>query len=223
MKKLKKIQAGGFYIFRGRASADSSFIESVSEAQKFWTYFSYYLNDYLKIYEYALNQDGWIMIVKIQSAEELSNKNPFYSDSIAWRMISEQVRKALSSYVLAVNRSRGRTGSLVHSSYERFYFSSLTEAKSEIAKVRKRALRLGQWNKKYRGKPRHYQIDKRTAKGSVFLGSLAYRKGGKVRRCFELERLVETELAELVLSNLVENAKFLHKSHIPPTFPSNSS
>lgn len=228
MNKIKKTKANGFYVFKGQVSADSSFIECIPEARQFLIYSNYYLKKYLKVYDYIICQDGWQMIVKLKSKEEIYSAytNRKREGIEIWRIISEQVRKCLSSYVVHVNRRRGRSGSLVHSSYERFFFNSLAEANEEINKLRKRELKLGQKLNKYKGKKTHYEIPENLGKGSIFLGSDNYRKFSNKKVRFELENFENNELTEVVLSNLIKSSKKLHSNSENPyknTKPVNSS
>lgn len=228
MKEIKKTKANGFYLFKGRVSADSSFIESVSESRHFSIYVNYYLKHYLQIYDYVINQDGWQMVVKLKSEKEINSA--YFQDEPdgieVWRIISEQIRKCLSSYVVKVNRMRGRTGSLVHSSYERYYFTTLTEAQMEINKIRNRAVEMGQKSKKYSGKKEHYRVTEEDGKGSIYLGSLEGVNQRERVGSLELESFMNTGLTDLVLSNLISFSIKLHsvpKKSKFSTKPQNSS
>lgn len=138
MKSIKKLQAGGFYIIQSKASANSNYFESDSLASVFFKYFNYYLKDYIDLYEYSLNQDGWIMAIRIKSAstvkkyyskilEKRTDKENSSAKEI-WRIISERFRVFISTYVRVSNKILGREGGLVKHKYERFSFDSEEEA-----------------------------------------------------------------------------------------------
>lgn len=195
MIKIRKTVANGYYLFQGRSSANSSFIEDLDEGKQFIIMANYYFRGYLKIHEYLLTQDGWNFIVKINSLEKLRKLIPTDSadtikDELVWRIISERMRIFLSTFVKFTNNKQGRTGGKVHSSYERFMFQTLKEALGYIQKLKKGLINLSQGKKKYRPKKSHYRIPAKLGKGSIFLSSRKLKK--RIRR-FE-ERLEVLEI-----------------------------
>ncbi len=181
MIRIKKTFAKGFFLFQGRASANSAFIEDLSEARQFIILSNYYLKGYLKIHEYLLTQDGWCFIVRVHSLSRIQktlglDTKVALDEQMLWRLISERMRILLSTFVKFTNRKQGRTGSKVHSSYERYIFETLIEAESYINNVRKGLINLSQRKKKYRAKKSHYKIPKKLGKGSVFMSSRKLRK-----------------------------------------------
>ena len=174
MKKIKQTQANGFYIFHGEVAANSNFIETVNEAKQFLIYANFFLKDYLTIYEYVITRHEWHIVVKLKSKKEIFSREVIDEGSQVgpqeiWRIVSERIRLFLSTYVKCINRMRGRTGTLVHSSYERYYFESLQEAKETIEALREQTWRFYKRKRKYRGKKKHYSIPKRLGNGSIFL------------------------------------------------------
>ncbi len=205
MIKLKKTFAKGYFLFQGKASANSSFIEDLREAKEFIILANYYFKGYLKIHEYLLCQDGWNFIVKIHSLEALSKKVGMLDlrEDQVWRIISERMRIFLSRFVKYTNRKQGRTGSKVHSSYERFIFETLSEAQTYIEGIRKGYIKLHQKRKKYRAKRSHYMIPKKLGKGSIFISSRKLRK--RMKKCSEKMEVLElTKLRPHVLRNLLD-------------------
>ncbi len=222
MKKIKKIQATGFYLLQGRSSANSCFIESLEDSRSFLRYANYYLKDYVTIYEYLLTQDGWLMLVRIRPMGEFPESA--VQDGIAcWRIISERIRLLLSTYVRVSNRAKGRTGSLVHSSYERYYFERLSEGIRVINDIRHQRLKLYEGKKKYRGLKWHYRIPARLGKGSVLLCSRDVRR--KKKEAYKmLECLAFKGFTKLVLQDFIETTKSLqiiqnHSHHHTPKHP----
>jgi len=211
MKKIKHTQANGFYIFTGRSNANSCFIEKISHAKQFLIYGNYFLKGYLKIYDYVITRDEWILVVKIKSKKELIDRVGVDSEEV-WRIISERMRLFLSTFVRVTNNQKGRTGCLVHSRYERMYFDSLDEAKVVIDKIRKQQIKFYNSRKKYRGLKIHYRIGVKLGAGSVFLCSKdraeMKRKLGEVFDFIDLGRLV--------LQNMVT---FTHSTHNQTQFP----
>lgn len=218
MIKIKKVSAKGYYLFQGKASANSSFIEDLEEGNQFIIRANYYFKGYLKIHDYLLTQDGWSFIVKINSANSikklisLNNDEVFDSDEI-WRIISERMRIFLSTFVKFTNKKQGRTGSKVHSTYERFMFETLKEAKSYIEKLRKGLIKQCQSRKKYRAIKSHYKISKKLGNGSIFLSSGKLSK--RIEKCKEKLKVLEIKgfkkhvLKRLIKSTLKNTTKLI--------------
>lgn len=214
MKKIQKIKGEGFYIFQGRSNANSCFIEKLSQGHLFLTYANFYLKNYLTVYDYIINRDGWMMVVKIKSRKEiLFNKN--LVDGEVWRIVSERVRLFLSTFVKVSNRKKRRTGCLVHSSYERLYFESLSEAMKIINGVRQQSIKLYNGRKKYRGMKTHYRISKSIGKGSIFICSRDVRRHKEKVSKFG-EMLSVKGMSKFVLQEILDFTLFTHNQIISP-------
>ena len=209
MNKIKKVHPNGFYIFCGKANANSCFIEKISHAKQFLIYANYFLKSHLTIYDYVINRDGWTIVVKIKR----SNKN--IANDAVWKVISERMRLFLCTFVRVTNRQKGRTGCLVHSSYERYYFETLKEAMSCIEKIRNQNIKNFAGKKKYRGLKSHYKISPKMGKGSVFLCSKELRK---VKRKFfkKLEVFNFIDLKKVVVQKMINHTLTYHNQHLKP-------
>lgn len=207
MKKVTKVEANGFYVFSGRSNANSCFIERLSHAKVFLIYANYFLKEYLTIHEYLINKDGWTMIVKIKSKNTILHFTNQTTHHI-WKIISERVRLFISTFVRVTNKSKGRTGSLVHSEYERYYFDTLKESKEFIDKIRTQQIKFYS-KKKYRGLKTHYKVPKKLGKGSIFLCSrdlkLIHRESHVLGEVFEF-----VDLPKLVTENLIKSTIIKH-------------
>jgi len=128
------------------------------------------------VYDYIINRDGWMLLVKIHSEKMIADQENKKSLPI-WKIISERMRLFLSTFVRVTNNSKGRTGCLVHRSYERIYFESYQEAKELIRKIKNQQIKLYNGRKRYRGLKSHYRISGRLGKGSIFLCSKDLKKG----------------------------------------------
>ncbi len=211
MIKIKKTVAGGLYIFQGKASGNSSFIEDLHEARQFILSANHYLKGYLKIHEYLLDQHGWVFIVRIHSLKKLRrtlsiDKTDELDPQLVWRIISERMRILLSNFVKFTNKKQRRTGSKVHSSYERFLFESLREAEAYLEMMRRGKIRLYQSRKKYRAKKSHYKVPKKWGKGSIFINSSVRRRKVKSLRK-KLDALKKQVLKAHVLQLLIFQTK----------------
>lgn len=225
MIRIKKTKGNCFYLFQGKASANSLFIEDLKEAKQFIILANYYLKGYLKIHNYLLTMDGWNLVVRLNSNKTIlskaSNLEDDLSDDLIWRIISERMRILMSTFVRFTNKKQGRTGSKVHSSYERFLFSSLKEANGYLEMMRKGQVRLCQKKKKYRGRKSHYNIPEKLGKGSIFLNSanVSDRKTAIIKR---MESIVFIESKEHVLlkwinkslnSHSIDKNQFFHSQN----------
>jgi len=227
MKKIKEIAGDQFYIFTGRSNANSCFIEKLSHGHTFLRYANYYLKDYIKVYDYIITRDGWAMALKINSKEsilQISNKE----DWPIWKIISEQVRKFLGTFVQLTNREKGRSGCLVHSSYEKYYFHSMEEAIAVINDMRQQRSRLYNGRKRYRGLKFHYRISKSVGKGSIFICSRDIRRKNLVlgsMKMFEITGLRKSVVAKMIKStiNSHSNQKSSHSTKTNTKFNPNTS
>ena len=221
MKKIKKVQADCFYIFQGRSNANSCFIENLSQGELFLTYANHYLKGYLTVYDYVINRDGWMMVVKIKSKNDLLSKKDLDEGSV-WRIVSERVRLFLGTFAKVSNDRKGRTGCLVHRPYERLYFETLREAMYVINGVRQQRIKIYNGRKKYRGKKTHFRVEKSIGKGSIFISSRDIRrkkeKVSKWGEVLSVTALTKVVLQKLLVSTLkTHNSPFLQKNQVPST------
>lgn len=139
MKKVKKMQANHLYMIRGASTANSPFFESEGDCRLFLELVDRFLGDYLKVGCFQNNRDGWAMIITTRSAVAIKKayyrrraqsmkcrKEHEYTE--VWKMLSDQIRIFLSTYVKATNFRSGRTGGKVRCRFERFIFESEEEA-----------------------------------------------------------------------------------------------
>ena len=182
MQKLKEIEPNGLYVFRGKSSAKSSFIESKREAREFINSANKRFVGFLRIREHYISQDSWTLVCEIEDEETiiatyLSIRKKSVRDyklpplSEIWRIVSEQVRNFLSRFVKFCNYNRGRTGSLIHSNYERFFFENEEEALNFIKKMHAQSHDFSQSNRKYRPNVKHFYFTSSEKKSNVFLCS----------------------------------------------------
>lgn len=196
MKSITKLEAGGFYIIQSKASANSNYFEKDGLASLFFKYFNYYLKDYMDLYEYSLNQDGWIMAIRIKSRktikkqyqEIIHNRKKKDSDNDKkeiWRIISERMRIFISTYVRLSNKLLGREGSLVKRKYERYRFENHQEAIKYIHDLRNQEIDISQPKSKYQGNRKHSTL-KRNKKSKDLLHSSyllnKFRKNGNFKK-----------------------------------------
>ena len=211
MKNIKEMHAGCYYLFEGKASANSLFIENLKEAKQFCIYANYFLKGYLKIHEYLITEDGWMMIVKLKNKEAIQKLATFKTE--CWRIISERMRLLLSTYVRVTNKWERREGVKVKHGYKRYYFETLQEAKSCIKAIRKQQHKLFQKRKKYRGLKTHRAIPSKLGKGSIFLCSKwvgNWRKKKKARDGFIAGKVSVIEFEELVVQDSIISTFYKH-------------
>ena len=230
MIKTKKIYARGFYLLRGEASANSCFIENMREAKLFIRLVNRYLKDYVKVHEYLLTAEGWLIQVTIRRRKKVLKAYRMKKKRLGrkvvhtelWRIISEQMRLVLSQYVKLTNKMEGRSGSKVKESYHRYYFTTAKEACDYLDRMRNQKIKLIQRKKKYRKVKSHYRISWEEAKGSIFLcsvGKKSRKEGRRIRKEIGLECLSLLNLEPLVVGKMVINtAVRQNRSKSPPFF-----
>jgi len=149
MLPIKQMQANQLYLIEGTSVANSPFFESEADCKLFLSLTDKYLIDYLTINCFQNSRDGWVMIVTTKSAEAIRTayenrrkQSKKCKEDCAhhetWRMLSDQIRILLSTYVKATNENTGRTGGKVSGKYKRFVFESL----EEVEAVKKELLQL---------------------------------------------------------------------------------
>ena len=229
MIRIKEMLPSGFYILQGESSANSCFIENKREAKLFLRLANRYLTGYVKVHEYLLYAEGWMIqltlkdrksiLKKYKTARRKKNKEIRLDKKEPWEIISEQVRQMLSQFVKLTNKMENREGSKVKESYRRYYFEKFEEAKHYIKKMREQKVKVLQRNKKYRKIKTHYEISKKEGKGHVFLCSKKLRT--KKKQQVTLEKLKCKALFSLDLDYIIveELTSFTTKSHFLRTSP----
>ncbi len=217
MQATRAFYPEGFYIFESTASANSNYIENLSEAKILRRYMFYYLRDYVDIQEYVISRHGFQLAVRLKTSQEIvaahekHHPQKAYPEEALWKIISNRMRLFLSTYVRCVNRLRGRRGVLVRERYKRYFFEELAEALLHLEKMREREVRMGQGLRKYRGIKRHYKIDDEKVRGSIILSSKKLKLGAKKKENCQLKWY----LPELVVQkwlDLTLNLQFLNNS-----------
>ena len=213
MQKLKQIEARGLYIFIGKSSANSSLIETKKEAFEMISSANSRFAGFLRIREHLISQDSWTFICEVEDEETIistylskreasGRKYKLPALTEIWRIVSEQVRNFLSRFVKFCNYERGRTGSLVHSNYERYYFENEEEALIFIAKIHEQNHDFSQYNCTYRPNSKRFHFTRKERIGHVFLCSknleslilLGFRGVGSIIR----SRLIDDILRKLI-------------------------
>jgi len=216
MKRTKEMQPDCYYLFEGKSAANTVFIENLKEAKQFCIYANYFLKGYLKVYEYMINQDGWVIIVKLCSESKI--RSITNSETEIWRIVSERIRLLLSTYVRVTNRWEGREGVKVKHGYRRYYFENLGEAKSYIKLIRNQQVKLYQKKRKYRGLKTHRAIPIRLGKGHIFLCSKWVRRGKKRverKRCICEGSNGIIEFKDLVVQKMINSPLNHHSASFP--------
>ena len=143
MKRIKKMQAEHIYLIEGAVTANSSFFENESDCKDFMRLADKHLGEYLSINSFQNNRDGWVMIITTKSAQEIRQaydlrrvKSKKCKAGCAhyeiWRILSDQIRILLSTYVKITNATSGRRGGKVRGNYRRYVFESVAEVEQKL-------------------------------------------------------------------------------------------
>ncbi len=212
MIKTKKIYPKGFYILESNVAANSNYIEHLSEAKLLLNLLQKYTAGFLKIHDYLITRHGIQLAVRLKSEANIQKAFQYVSiernnqELDSSRIISERIRLCLSSYVRTINYRRGRTGVLVHSNFNKYYFENLSEAKLHLENMREQLVCMYQRKKKYRGKKKHYTIQHEISKGSIFLCSKELKMQTKSLRKTQTLR----DFTNIVLPKLIKRTKSIH-------------
>lgn len=222
MRKIKEMQAEHMYLIRGSSVSNTPFFEHKEDCKLFLALADPYLKDYLTVASFQNNRHGWVMIIATKTESEI--KRAYYARRAkskkclkkfelkeVWRMLSDQIRIFLSTYVKNTNHHSGRKGAKVRHRYERFVFESEIEALEIKASLESACHPLAQPLERYR--PRKYQSKVRDSmiKTCIYMSCAMLSAQ---------EKLVELGMACLDLGVLVTNvARQLIKNTLHHHFP----
>ena len=160
MRKIFKIQAGGYYLIESKATARNCYFENEEEIEVFRKLFKRYLGGYIEIHKMYFSSEGYQILRRVRGKGVLRKKyikkcekkgrvarNDYWEEP--WRIVSEQIRIFHSVYAKWVNGERERCGGLVQERYGRYYFESREEFGQYIESMERGSEIKGQRNKKY--------------------------------------------------------------------------
>ena len=225
MQKTKITKEGGLYLFQGKSSANSHFIEDAEEAKMFFKMANTYLDKYLKVMEFSLKDDGWQLLVRLRSKLTIINnyekdrskskvaKGPGYTE--VWRIISERIRILRFQYVRWSNKKEGRTGTKVACNYERFIIDDENEARQIIENMREGNISLSQNLEYYRPEKSRFDKDNQIEENKMEMTS----KNIQANQVFEKSNWVKSlylwDVTTDVLHKLVTATLKLHFDFLP--------
>ena len=192
MKLIKEMHANNIYMIKGESSANAVFFENEKEARLFLNLVDLYLKDYVEVNRFQNTKDGWILVITLKSEEEIREayrkrreaskkcKAECAFDEI-WRIISDQIRILLSTYVRTTNSRNNREGGKVKSSYKRYYFEHLEEAVGVMKKMDEQEIEQSQPNKRYEGAEELFEMTESEVKESIYFGCKWFKSGFRLR------------------------------------------
>lgn len=201
MKKIKEMQAEHIYLITGASVANSAFFEQEDDCKMFLELADHYLGQYLKITRFQNNRDGWAMIITTKTADAIMRaykirrslskkcKKEFELKEV-WRVLSDQIRIFLSTYVKRTNGATGRIGAKVRHRYERFVFESDAEALETQANLEEAYYPLEQPEERYRPRAEQSTLTKKMIRTSIYMGCAMLKVAENVKklgmRCLDL-------------------------------------
>jgi len=213
MIPIKQMQANQLYLIEGASVANSPFFESEADCKLFLSLTDRYLADYLFINCFQNSRDGWAMIITTKSVEAIRSayenrrkQSKKCKEDCAhheiWRMLSDQIRIMLSTYVKATNENTGRTGGKVRGKYKRFVFESVEEAEAVKEELLKLKYDQAQELKRYQPSKELYRVKNRQKKQSIYMGCALLKSKEMLRklgmRCLDLAGSAINVLRQLV-------------------------
>ncbi len=207
------MKANRIYLIRGSSAANSPFFECENDCKYFLQLVDRFLKSYLHVNCFQNNKDGWVMIVTTKSADDIrqaykarrakSKKcKKRCEHKEVWRMLSDQIRILLSTYVKTTNRITGRKGGKVRCNYERFVFESVEEALQTKEMMDSQRYEQAQPMKRYRPARKLHKIGKQLGRVSPYLSCAALVVPKKLAelglQCLDLMVFVSDVLRQLI-------------------------
>ena len=217
MIPIKQMQAEQLYLIEGASVANSPFFESEADCKLFLSLTNRYLADYLSINCFQNSRDGWAMIITTKSAEAIRSayenrrkQSKKCKEDCAhheiWRMLSDQIRIMLSTYVKATNDNTGRTGGKVSGKYKRFVFESVEEADAVKEELLNLKYDQAQELEIYRPSNELYRVKDTERERSIYMGCARLESSELLRelgmRCLDLAGSAIDVLRQLVKTTL---------------------
>jgi len=217
MIPIKQMQANQIYLIEGASVANSPFFEIEADCKLFLSLADKYLADYLSINCFQNSRDGWVMIITTKSAEAIRSayenrrkKSKKCKEDCAhheiWRMLSDQIRILLSTYVKATNENTGRSGGKVSGKYKRFVFESVEEAEAVKEELLQQKYDQAQELEIYQPSNKLYRVKDTQKEQSFYMGCALLKSKELVRklgmRCLDLAGSAIAVLRQLVKTTL---------------------
>lgn len=205
------------YLIRGASTSNCPFFENESDCALFLELADRFLGDYVTITSFQNNRDGWAMIIKTKSA--ISIKAAYYARRAksakckkefeykeVWRMLSDQVRIFLSTYVKATNYRSGRKGGKVRCRYERFLFETEAEAVAVRDSLAEEFYTQAQPRKRYRPIAKMCRLSRKMLRSSIYMSCFLLCLPGKLKelgvRCLDLKLMTKDVVRQLIARTL---------------------
>ena len=217
------MQAEHIYLIEGAVTANSSFFENEADCKDFMRLADKHLGEYLSINSFQNNRDGWVMIITTKSAQNIRDayhlrrsRSKKCKASCAhyeiWRILSDQIRILLSTFVKLTNENSGRTGGKVRGNYKRYIFESVEEVEQMKQTLSQQKYDQSQELKRYRASKKLFCIKNKQLKRSIYMSCARLSSTINVRKlglgCLNLAGLMINVLRHVVQST------FDH--HFPP-------
>ncbi len=218
MLKIKKLNAEHVYMVRGASVANSPFFETEDDCRLFLDLVDRFLKDYMFVNCFQNNRDGWAMIIATKSIEQIKKaykerrakskkckKSCEYKE--VWKILSDQVRILLSTYVKATNYKTGRKGGKVRCNYERFVFESEEEALEMKMKLENERYNQEQPRKRYRSAKKLSKLREKLIRVSPFVSCAPLAAPEKMLElglgCLDRSIFVSDVLRQLIQTTLL--------------------
>lgn len=223
MKEAKKeiwLEPGKICIAKGHSVAKNLMFKKKKDHRIFMRLWDRYLGKMTEVLNYHLSPDGWIIMFKAKTAEEIKlayidqrkrsrKAKKKHQKKEAKRMLSEHIRIFLSQYVRRINANHGRKGCLVMERFRKYViqdpktynriFNLLTDQERIRSQIQER----------YQADEGYYDQAGEMEKGSVWQVGRKYYEGVEgLERVLECMRLVSPKssvLRKFFLNNIPPN------------------
>lgn len=234
LERSTAMYAECLYLINSESSARNLYFTTKRDIKFAHQMINRHLSGIMEVVSYLFTPEGWILIVKTKSEEEILSylrTKKHLSKKLSSMLevldisgiISEHMRKTISSIARQINRYNNRQGVLVKHCFSRYIFETLEAGIAVMRKMKKEEIRLCKQRKRYRPNMKFWDRAGEVLKGDVFL-SMGSRVDGEEFNQF----LVKLSIQPInVLRNIVKNAFSRHVKRKPPknnnfsTYPSN--
>ena len=220
LPRNSKLQADSLYFILSESSAKTLYFQKKVNIEGMHVKIKQHMLPVLDVLDYMFVGKGLLLMVRTKSEEEIKAyyeriqrlKKKMMRFDEASQILSEQIRLALSTSAKRTNRQNRRSGSLVHSNFDRALIEDIGSAEQILEKMRERAIKLCRQGRQYRADIRNWNRDKMLkGDGDVYLctkkwldreARKAEREANRNSLFFDLEGISYDVLQTLIKSTL---------------------
>lgn len=167
LKRNEKLLPNSIYIIGSESVARNFFFNQKKDLEIMHLKIKHHLSIVANVIDYVFTPYGFTLVIKTKSAKSIienysslqkrKNKSIRFTD--ASRIISEQIRFAISAGVKKINIQNKRSGSLSHSNFFRFLAQEYNDIIIAINHLKNKVYALCRQNRRFRRKLNKWNIN----------------------------------------------------------------